>query len=346
MPEGSGMKISIITTVYNAERSLPRLLDSMTAQKSDALEFFLIDNGSSDKSASICEEYLKRDNRFKIHTLKDNIGYVGARNLGMQIIDGDYIGFCDSDDFLEPGGYDRAVEIIAKTRCDFYLAAYNAISDGRVAKHNPPYKVGLYQSDEIREVILPQTFGFLPGRGVLHGFAWKQIIRSRIVRENRIAFLETLKPYEDQLFNTDVISKCDSVRVDESVIYNYVVNEDSITARMLSKFDSEFEQERVFSLYAEKKKRALREIEREAGCNLCLERIYSCILNMVKQTRSIVKTAMTIRRYFDNNLADEIMSGSSRQLSLKYRFTRFCLKRRLFLVLSFFIKAAIKLRRG
>ena len=98
------MKISIITTVYKAEQDLPRLLDSMMAQKSPGLEFFLIDNGSPDRCGEICREYAKKDPRFTVYTLKENIGYIRARNLGIKVCDGDYVGFCDSDDYLEPGG--------------------------------------------------------------------------------------------------------------------------------------------------------------------------------------------------------------------------------------------------
>lgn len=339
------MKISIITTVYNAESTLPRLLDSMVAHKSPVLEFFLIDNGSQDGSNEICREYVKKDRRFKIYSLNDNIGYIRARNLGLKLVDGEHVGFCDSDDFLEPGGYDRAVEVIVKTQCDFYLAAYNIVSGETVVKCRPPYKAGLYQSDDVQETILPQTFGPLPNRGCLHGFAWKQIIRSRIVRENNFSFLESLQPYEDQLFNTDVIRKCRTVYVDDSVLYNYVANQESITARQVADFDPEHERERIVSLYAEKKKRVLRAIEREACCNQSLVGIYSCILMIVKQSSGIIDTAKTIKRLFNDNVTAEIIAGSSRLVSSKSGFTRLCLRLRLFLTLSFCIKTALRLGR-
>ena len=102
------MKISIITTVYKAEQDLPRLLDSMMAQKAPELEFFLIDNGSPDRCGEICREYAEKDPRFTVYTLEENIGYIRARNLGLEVCDGDYVGFCDSDDFL--GGCGRGCD--------------------------------------------------------------------------------------------------------------------------------------------------------------------------------------------------------------------------------------------
>ena len=83
------MKVCIITTVYNAAEDLPRLLNSMMAQKSSELEFFLIDNGSTDNSRSICEEYAKLDNRFKIFIIKENVGYICARNIGIKEVTAD-----------------------------------------------------------------------------------------------------------------------------------------------------------------------------------------------------------------------------------------------------------------
>ena len=108
------MKVSIVTTIYKAEKDLPRLLDSMMALKSPKLEFFLIDNGSPDRCGEICAEYAKKDNRFFVRTLEENIGYIRARMLGVQECHGDYVGFCDSDDHLEPGGYDHAIREIAE----------------------------------------------------------------------------------------------------------------------------------------------------------------------------------------------------------------------------------------
>ena len=108
------MRISIVTTIYKAEKDLPRLLESMMSLKSPDLEFFLIDNGSPDRCGEICKEYAKKDDRFFVRTLEDNIGYIRARMLGIRECHGDYVGFCDSDDYLEPDGYDHAFQVISQ----------------------------------------------------------------------------------------------------------------------------------------------------------------------------------------------------------------------------------------
>lgn len=291
------MKLSIITTVYKAENDLPRLLDSMMAQKSSELEFFLIDNGSPDRCGEICREYAAKDPRFTVYTLAENIGYIRARNLGIEVCTGDYIGFCDSDDYLEPGGYDRAVEKLKETDCDFYAAAYKTV--GREARVDLlPFEPGLYEDEAVREDLLPQLFGHLDGRPMLQGFMWKHILRRSIVMEHGIRFFEPLKPYEDQLFNIDMMKRSRRVYIDDSIIYNYVVNEQSITAKMTANFDAEAEWKRVRGLYEQKLKRCENEAQHMALSKQAHWYILIMVLNMAKDRNlSCVAGAKLLRKF-------------------------------------------------
>ena len=229
------MKLSIITTIYQAEKDLPRLLDSMMAQRSSELEFFLIDNGCTDGSAAICADYANRDSRFKIHTLKDNIGYIGARNLGLDIVDADYIGFCDSDDYLEPGGYDRAIEEIKLTGCQLYISDWKTHRCGKVVINRVPIMSGFYNQEQIQELI-PQFWGnYNKKKTFVPAFMWKQIVSKNLV-EN-IRFNLNLKPCEDIVFNAEVIQKTSKLKVSQNILYNYISNSSSITAKMQNDYN-------------------------------------------------------------------------------------------------------------
>ena len=104
--------ISVIVPVYNVEKYLKTCLDSIIAQTESDLEILLIDDGSSDDSGKICDEYSIKDQRIRVfHT--DNRGVSAARNLGLLESKGDYIGFVDSDDWIEPTMYE---EIIRNTQ--------------------------------------------------------------------------------------------------------------------------------------------------------------------------------------------------------------------------------------
>ena len=261
------MKVSIITTIYKAEKDLPRLLDSMMALKSPELEFFLIDNGSPDRCGEICAEYAEKDSRFFIRSLKDNIGYIRARMLGIHECHGDYVGFSDSDDYLEPSGYDRAIEILKRHDCDMLIGAYNVHTGNKVIQNFPPFMPGVYVDEKIKNDISPQAFGCLRSRSRLHGFMWKHIYRLSILRHVNISLEEAIQPWEDQLFNIDVIKNCNHIYVDNLILYNYFANGNSITAELYKHFDGVDFWRKTRLLYLEKVKRASTDLEKRANAN-------------------------------------------------------------------------------
>ncbi len=338
------MKISIITTVYKAEKDLPRLLDSMMEQKSPELEFFLIDNGSPDKCGEICLEYAKRDSRFKVYTIKENVGYIRARNIGMQVCDGDYIGFCDSDDYLEPGGYDRAIDKIKETDCDLYITAYRTVFGNSETANLNPYPIGFYTGTDITEKILPQAFGNLPEKPALNGFAWKQIFKRSVISDNGLAFLPELQPYEDQIFNIDVIKKCDRIYIDDNIIYNYVVNDESITAKIFSDFDSAVEWNRLGLLYSEKKKRAVSEKEIEAYNNGALTYIYGIVLNMSKQKLGVRECCKRFSQELNGEIVKSVINKASRRQDKRMFLIKKSLEKRNYGLMFAVTKAALKMR--
>lgn len=313
------MKVSIITTVYKAEKDLPRLLESMMAQKSPELEFFLIDNGSPDRCGDICREYMKKDSRFVLYELKDNIGYIRARNLGMEICEAEYIGFCDSDDYLEPGGYDRAIEILKKTGMDLYITAYNTVTDGNLVKSVPPFNKGLYIEEMIYNDVLPQCYGPINGKSELKGFAWKQIFKKELLIKNKIKFDVNLQPYEDEILNLEMVRVSKKIYVDDNVIYNYVVNPESITAQSAIKFDLKDKWQKTVLFYNSKYRYASTMTQKTALSNQMLNFMYSLVLLYSKQR--ITRSNDDYMRYFDETVdvtkAKEMVANASKHQTLR-----------------------------
>lgn len=333
------MKLSIITTVYNAAADLPRLLDSMIAQKSPELEFFLIDNGSTDNSRAVCEEYVKKDSRFKIFIIKENVGYIRARNIGIKEVHADYIGFCDSDDFLETGAYDRVIQKIKETDCDIYLTSYNTIWDNQAINTKLPYKIGLYRDLDVKEKILPLVFGPYKKQSMLHGFMWKEIFRHELFSQNNLAFDPSLKPYEDQLLNVQIISLCKSVYVDDNDIYNYMVNPQSITAKMAVRPNYKQEWNTIVQLYRSKANYIVNDITKAANANATYFLLYSLILKMVKLEK---KPFNWYNLFFDRKIIEKIVREVDLEGNIIATFVIFCLKyhctRFLFILLKFLLK--------
>lgn len=339
------MKVSIITTIYKAEKDLPRLLDSMMALESPELEFFLIDNGSPDRCGEICAEYASRDSRFKIRTIQDNIGYIRARMLGLIECDGDFIGFADSDDFLEPDGYDKAIKVIKEQDCDLYIASYHTHSSQGVSTTNPPYPTGLYSGDTIKE-LLPQAFGFLNGKTRLQGFMWKQIYRRQILIDSGISLLEKLKPWEDQVFNIDMINRCQRVYVDNVVLYNYIANDKSLTANMMANFDADSFLATSLDLFIEKRNRAKNMVNHRANANALLMNLDQLVVNLCKnKSLSALEVKKKLKLLFNNNsrLIRQILSESSyADLSKRLTLIKFCLSHKLYSLIIGIIRLKLK----
>lgn len=111
-------KVSVIIPVYNVEEYLRQCLDSVVNQTLQDIEIICIDDGSTDSSLAILEEYASRDDRIKI--LKQQNQYAGvARNNGIKVATGEYLHFLDSDDWIENNTYEKLYNLICKKQCDF-----------------------------------------------------------------------------------------------------------------------------------------------------------------------------------------------------------------------------------
>lgn len=113
--------ISIIVPVYNTEKYLKKCVDSLVSQTYHQLEIILVDDGSTDKSGSICDDYARQDGRIRvIH--QENSGSAAARNAGMDCISGDYVGFVDTDDWVLPQMYEKMLCAAQEQNADIVIS--------------------------------------------------------------------------------------------------------------------------------------------------------------------------------------------------------------------------------
>lgn len=123
--------ISVIVPVYNVEAYLPHCMESLLCQSYRALEIILIDDGSTDSSGALCDEYGAKDSRVRvIH--KENGGAASAKNAGLRVATGEYLSFVDSDDYLEPDAYAFLMEQLETYQADVVQSGYrNVFPDHR-----------------------------------------------------------------------------------------------------------------------------------------------------------------------------------------------------------------------
>lgn len=155
MPE-----LSIIVPVYKVEKYLPRCIDSILAQTFGDFELILIDDGSPDGCGRICDEYAQKDKRIVVIHQK-NMGVSAARNAGLDIARGRYIGFVDSDDWIEPQMYEVMVDAIRENGADMAVCGVRyADEDGKFTRADR-LSEGVYSRDGLLEDVfaMPNKLG-------------------------------------------------------------------------------------------------------------------------------------------------------------------------------------------
>ena len=126
--------ITVIVPVYKVEKYLRRCIDSIIAQSYKNLEIILVDDGSPDNCGRICDEYAKKDDRIRVIHQK-NGGLSAARNTGLDIATGDYIGFVDSDDYIAPDMYEKLLSLIISENADIAICNYQMVDEnGQIIK--------------------------------------------------------------------------------------------------------------------------------------------------------------------------------------------------------------------
>ena len=118
--------ISVIVPVYNVEAYLPECMSSILSQSYRDLEIILIDDGSTDGSGILCDEYAARDSRVKVIHQK-NGGAANAKNAGLRIARGEFLSFVDSDDYLEPGAYEFMLHEMAEAQADVVQGSFRDV---------------------------------------------------------------------------------------------------------------------------------------------------------------------------------------------------------------------------
>lgn len=215
--------ISVIVPVYNVEEFLPRCIESLLSQTYQPIEIILVDDGSTDGSGSICDEYAV--NHSCIHVIHtENHGLSAARNRGLQEAGGIYIGFVDSDDWIEPEMYAVLLQVMVDSAADI-----SCIRPKMCRDDNPgaPRKSGLI--DEITEKVL---FNAIIEDENIYGYVWNKLFKRALIQEKNLQFNEKLLFCEDLEFTTKYLTVCTKGVYCDSKLYHYRQHSTSITNKV------------------------------------------------------------------------------------------------------------------
>lgn len=210
-------KISVIVPVYNVENYLRGCLDSIINQSFKDLEIICVNDGSTDNSGTILQEYADKDSRIKIIN-KENGGLSSARNVGIMAATGDFLGFVDSDDWIDLDFYEKLYNAAVKYDAD--IACANLL---RVYKHKSTYYIKYRRYKCTKKVRLKYEWAKLPD----NSYVMNKIYERRKLQKTGILFEEGIT-FEDMEFSHNVLYSFNNMVTVPGTCYNYRDNPYSI----------------------------------------------------------------------------------------------------------------------
>lgn len=216
---GCPAKVSLIIPVYNVEKYLGKCLESCRNQTLNDLEIICVDDGSTDSSGRILDEFAAEDSRVMvIH--KENGGLSSARNAGLKVANGEWIMFLDSDDFLEPNACERVWVESQEEETEIIVFGSDFFPKHPVPKDEHWLRSVLYTWTQRFTDFEPYVLFHMPGA---KPFVWRQAFSSMLLKEHELEFDETAKFAEDIIFQFMAFPHAKRISFIADSLYHYRV---------------------------------------------------------------------------------------------------------------------------
>ena len=221
--------VSVIVPIYNSEKFLKKCIESILSQTYENLEIILINDGSTDRSADISEYYAGMDDRIR-YIFQENKGQSISRNTGIEMSNGRYIYFMDSDDYIDKGYLEYAINYMRNNKADLFISNYYHELESGEAWKERDFQEGIFdltgEKDRYKflvNVFLPYKCGFE---------VWNRLYDAEIVKNNNLKF-PVFKPVvaEDLYFNLLYSLFADRVIITNGRFYHYLHNDNSTMAK-------------------------------------------------------------------------------------------------------------------
>lgn len=219
------MELSVIVPVYNAEKYLKQNIEMLLGQNYKDIEIILVNDGSKDKSESICLEYSNRYSNVK-YLCKQNEGPSSARNAGIEVAEGEYLAFCDADDRIDSQMYERLMESVINHNADVVLCNFYSERDHNVGDM-PWEDHECLSREKIIHELIPSMIGNTSDeeKGIpFWGSVCRGVYKSDIVKKNNIKFPQEIKFAEDMVFSLKFYQYAQKVIILNAAYYYYTYN--------------------------------------------------------------------------------------------------------------------------
>lgn len=268
----NALLFSVIIPVYNAEDYLNTCVISIMKQTYENIEIILINDGSTDRSKHLCDEYAQQDNRVKV-VHSENKGVSSARNMGLSIACGDYVLFVDSDDWIELSLIQNMAQILDHFLYDLLIYGVVKEKESDAVRLYSELKTGSYKCKEELDSVLSQLI-----KSEVLNSPFK-VYKNSLIKENHIAFKKEISLGEDFLFNLEFTLNSSSLHICSKILYHYmVVNNESLSRKFRINKYKELMQVNDHSLILvnEKGKYFLK----EPFLYIRLKNVYSCFFDL------------------------------------------------------------------
>lgn len=213
------ISFSVIVPIFNRDRIIQNVINSVCSQDYSLWELILVDDGSTDNTKEICQRAADIESRIHYY-YKENGGVSSARNYGLKVAKGDYVLFLDSDNSLRDSALTVLAEAIAKyKKTDVLCYGYtDGVNEWRPVEGKSSY---LVEREVIRKKYLPTHINLLPQNSFfIKNYVWNKSYRTKFLRDNDILFDEKRCTWEDGIFVINCLDKTNQIGLLSDVIYN------------------------------------------------------------------------------------------------------------------------------
>ncbi|WP_110954086.1 glycosyltransferase family 2 protein [Anaerosinus massiliensis] len=326
--------VSIIVPVYKVERYVGRCIESILKQTLRDFELILIDDGSPDKSGEICEKYKMLDDRIKVFH-QENKGPMAACKYGIDMAQGQYIGFVDSDDWVESEMYEHMYKTVIEDNADIVSCGVLYHGEKKIIRQYVVKEKSVFLEPEIEKYIIPNLLNYwMYEYGIYGPYRVNKLYRASIIKNNLEYCDERIRISEDM--NLVLACTLDAKKMIflTSCFYHYEWNQ---TSTSVSYTPNYFENNLILykafhDMVKEKNKKIHEEIDLYYNSMLI-----AAIRNLAKAPISLTNKCIMLKKYCENNPAKDLFRYHNYKNILKSYIIIFCINRKWYWILTFYI---------
>lgn len=290
--------VSVIVPVYNVEDYLGICLDSLLQQTYSELEIILIDDGSSDYSGSICDEYADRDSRIRVIHQK-NCGVSAARNVALDLFAGQFVAFVDADDYVEQDFISELLTAMIQEKADLAICGYEKIGGIQLSNNQSNnFENQTFVLKELGNIDRDTIFYHTICTNMMGAYLCNKLFKARIIRNMR--FFQELTVGEDMVFVTQYEMKCSAYAYIAKGLYKYRMNQNSAMSSINHIQENTYKNKKKWESALE----AVKKVEMNVSNQT--EYIKDCVAYRQLRSSLWVMFRMILDEYYDGGIAKQL----------------------------------------